>query len=149
VADDLPDRRAGLARPGALRGADTVTRLSVDATQNLSKGGLAMPWLLLTAAIALEVAATLSLKASDGLTKLIWAFPVAIGYLGAFVLLAQVLRLGMPVGVAYAVWAAAGIILTAILGSVLFAEPLTWTMAAGIVLISLGVILVETGGGHA
>lgn len=104
-----------------------------------------MVWLMLSGAIALEVAATLSLKASDGLTRGIWAIPVLIGYAGAFILLAQVLRHGMPIGAAYATWAAAGVVLTAILGAVLFGESIGWTAAAGFVLVAAGVVLVELG----
>lgn len=104
-----------------------------------------LPWFLLAGAIVLEVSATLSLRASDGLTNLAWVAPVALGYVGAFVLLAQVLRLGMPIGVAYAVWAAVGIAVTALAASAIFSEPLTWTMGLGIALIGLGVVLVESG----
>jgi small multidrug resistance pump len=102
-------------------------------------------WALLVSAIVLEVGATLSLRASDGSTRWVWVAPVAVGYVGAFVLLAQVLRLGIPVGVAYAVWAASGIVLTAVLAHFFFGDPFTWVMAAGIVLIGAGVVLVECG----
>jgi len=111
-----------------------------------------LAWLMLGGAILLEVLATLSLKASEGLTRWPWIIPVAGGYLGAFVLLSQVLRLGMRVGAAYATWAGAGVALTALLAWVVFGERLTWTMAAGLALIVVGVALVELGGspeGHA
>jgi small multidrug resistance pump len=104
------------------------------------------PWVLLAVAILMEVGATLALRASDGLTNWVWAIPVAIGYVGSLVLLALVLRLGMPVGVAYAVWAACGVVLTAVLSHFLFGEALTWVMAGGIALIGAGVALVELGG---
>lgn len=102
-------------------------------------------WLLLVVAITLEVGATLSLRASDGLTRWVWAIPVVVGYGGAFALLTLVLRLGMPVAVAYAVWAVGGIVLTAVLARVVFHEPLTWLMGVGIGLIGAGVIVLELG----
>ncbi|MEU5873566.1 multidrug efflux SMR transporter [Glycomyces sp. NPDC047369] len=105
-----------------------------------------IPWLLLTGAIVCEVGATLALRASDGLTRLVWLAPVAMGYLGAFALLSQVLRLGMPVGVAYGVWAASGVALTAALARLLFGDPFTWAMGAGVALIAAGVLLIELGG---
>jgi small multidrug resistance pump len=37
-------------------------------------------WLLLGAAIVLEVTATLSLRASEGLARWVWAIPIVIGY---------------------------------------------------------------------
>lgn len=104
-----------------------------------------LAWLYLSAAIVLEVTATLSLRASEGLTRWGWLIPIAIGYLGAFALLAQVLKLGIPVGVAYGVWAASGVALTALLAWAIFKEPLTWMMLVGIVLIALGVAFVELG----
>jgi small multidrug resistance pump len=103
-------------------------------------------WVLLVLAIVMEVGSTLALRASDGLTNWVWTIPVAIGYVGSLILLAQVLRLGMPVGVAYAVWAACGVVLTAVLSHIFFGESLTWVMAGGIALIGAGVALVELGG---
>jgi small multidrug resistance pump len=98
-------------------------------------------------AIAFEVGATLSLRASDGFANVVWILPVAVGYVAAFVLLAFVLKLGMPVGIAYGVWSAVGVALTAVLAHFLFDDPLTWRMAAGIVLIGAGVFLLELGSG--
>ncbi|WP_100810132.1 DMT family transporter [Microbacterium sp. BR1] len=103
-----------------------------------------MAWVMLAAAILLEVAATLSLKvAIDGKKR--WFIAVGVGYVSAFSLLAVSLSLGLPIGVAYGIWAATGVALTAILGRAIFREPLTWTMGAGIALIVAGVFLIELG----
>ncbi|WP_291038386.1 SMR family transporter [Herbiconiux sp.] len=104
-----------------------------------------MTWLLLAAAILLEVAATMSLRASEGLRKKRWIAPVAVFYLSAFGLLTVTLAAGMPVGIAYGIWAACGVALTAIGARVFFKERLTWRMGAGIVLIAIGVLLIELG----
>ena len=106
-----------------------------------------MAWVLLLAAIFLEVAATLSLRASEGFTKWVWSFPVAVGYIASFILLALVLKKGMPVGIAYGVWSGIGVAATAILGRFLFGDPFTPTMAVGVVLIGAGVFLLEFGSG--
>jgi small multidrug resistance pump len=98
---------------------------------------------LLIAAIATEVAATLSLRASQDHAA--WLVVVVIGYLGAFVLLTLVLRGGMAVGVAYGIWGAMGTASTAVLAAVLFGDAFTWPIAAGIGLIIAGVLLVELG----
>ncbi|ART69778.1 QacE family quaternary ammonium compound efflux SMR transporter [Mycobacterium dioxanotrophicus] len=100
-------------------------------------------WALLIAAIATEVAATLSLRASQDHAA--WLVVVVIGYLGAFVLLTLVLRGGMAVGVAYGIWGAMGTASTAVLAAVLFGDAFTWPIAAGIGLIIAGVLLVELG----
>ena len=105
-------------------------------------------WVLLAAAIALEVTGTLSLRASDGLSNLWPSVVTAVTYIGSFTMLAQVLKAGMPVGVAYGVWAGAGVALVAILGRMIFGDPLTWLMAAGFALIIAGVLLVEMGRPH-
>ena len=100
------------------------------------------------AAIASETTGTLSLKlASDG-RGLRWYCLVMAGYLGAFALLTLALTEGLPLGVAYGIWSAGGVAVTAIASRLLFSEPLTRTMVAGIVLIMAGVLLVELGSPH-
>ena len=106
-----------------------------------------MAWLFLTGAILFEVSATLSLRvASTG--RKTWFIGVAVGYLVAFTMLVLTLANGMPLGVAYGIWAAAGVALTAVLSKVLFDEPLTGLMGLGIILIVGGVLLIETGAAH-
>ena len=101
-------------------------------------------WALLGGAIAFEVAATLSLRASQDHSA--WLVVVVVaGYLAAFVLLTLVLRAGVPVGVAYGIWGAAGTAGTAVLAAALFGDPFTWPIVAGIGLIIAGVLLVEFG----
>ncbi|MBP2456911.1 small multidrug resistance pump [Clavibacter michiganensis] len=103
-----------------------------------------MAWLLLAIAIVTEVAATISLKlATDGQKR--WYAVVAVGYVTAFSMLAGALSLGLPIGVAYGIWAATGVALTAVLGRLIFRDPLTRTMLAGIALIIGGVLLIELG----
>jgi small multidrug resistance pump len=104
-----------------------------------------MTWLILAGAILTEVAATLSLRASEGLRKKRWIAPVAVFYVTAFSLLTLALANGMPVGIAYGIWAACGVALTAIGARVFFQEKLTWRMTAGIVLIAVGVFVIELG----
>ncbi|CDP81847.1 MULTISPECIES: DMT family transporter [Mycolicibacterium] len=100
-------------------------------------------WALLFAAVATEVSATLSLRASQDHSA--WLVLVVTGYLAAFVLLTLVLRAGMAVGVAYGIWGALGTAATAVLAAVLFGDPFTWPIVAGIGLIIAGVLLVELG----
>lgn len=106
-----------------------------------------MQWILLAVAILAEVGATLSLHAATGGSRR-WYVAVVAGYLAAFSLLAVVLALGMPLGIAYGLWAAAGVALTAVLSRVIFKEPFTWVMGLGVALIVGGVLLVETGAAH-
>ena len=69
---------------------------------------------------------------------------MVVGYLGSFVLLALALDAGMGIGVAYGIWTAVGVALTAVLSNLLFDEPLTrmmWAWAS--LLIAGGVVLLE------
>ncbi|MEW5014228.1 SMR family transporter [Clavibacter michiganensis subsp. michiganensis] len=100
-------------------------------------------WLLLGAAIVSEVAAALALQAAVDVPG--WYALVVAGYLTAFWFLTRVLKAGMAVGVAYGIWGASGVALTAVGATVLFGQPLTGLMILGLVLIVAGVLLVELG----
>lgn len=106
-----------------------------------------MQYVLLMAAIGCEVTGTLALRvAARG--RVVFYGVVVVGYVFAFTLLWASLRHGMPLGVAYGIWAAAGVALTAAASRLLFDEPLTPKMLAGIALIVVGVLLVELGAVH-
>jgi small multidrug resistance pump len=100
-------------------------------------------WVLLATAIVAEVAATLSLRASQD--HPVWLVVVVVGYALAFAGLTLVLREGVPVGVAYGIWGASGTAFTAVLAATMFGDPFTWPIAAGIGLIIAGVLFVEFG----
>lgn len=104
-----------------------------------------MTYLLLAGAIALEVTGTVSLRLSEGFTRLVPSIVVVVAYLGAIVALAQVLARGVPVGVAYAIWSAAGVALIALVGTVVFREQLTWVQLGGLMLVVAGVAALELG----
>ena len=103
-------------------------------------------WLTLAGGIILEVGATLAMRASDGFRKRAWIIPVVIGYVASFTLVSMTLSMGMPVGIAYGVWSACGVAMVAVLGRLLFDEPLTPRMVAGIALIIGGVLTIELTG---
>ncbi|WP_019806589.1 DMT family transporter [Saccharomonospora halophila] len=102
-------------------------------------------YVLLAVAIAAEVTGTVSLKLSDGFSKLLPSLVVIVSYGLAFVLLGRVLALGMPVGVAYAVWAALGVALVALIGALFLGETMNVPMILGLLLVIGGVVLLELG----
>jgi len=104
-----------------------------------------MPWVLLIAAIATEVASTLALRGSDGFSRLAPSIITIVGYIASFILLALVLK-SLPVGIVYAIWSAVGIALVAILGRFIFGDPVPPLAAVGMVLIVGGVALVGFSG---
>lgn len=104
-------------------------------------------WLLLALAIVTEVSATLCLRnAANG--KRLWYLWVGLGYIIAFTLLSFTLQAGMNLGVAYGIWAATGVALTALGSKIFFKEQLTPVMIAGLALIIGGVLLIELGATH-
>ncbi|MBC3189816.1 multidrug efflux SMR transporter [Pseudonocardia sp. C8] len=106
-------------------------------------------WGWLALAIGAEVTATLSLRASDGFSRLLPSLVTVAGYATAFWGLSQALSRGMALGIAYGVWAAAGVALVALIGAFFLGESLTWVQAAGIVLVIGGVLALELGGSSA
>ena len=108
-----------------------------------------MAYLFLSAAILFEVIATSFLRFTAGERAAWWSYPVVIvGYVLAFVALALALGRGIPLGIAYAVWAGVGGVLVARVSRFAFAESLTGVQLIGIGLVVAGVVLLELGGGH-
>ncbi|MEU7633663.1 multidrug efflux SMR transporter [Nocardia sp. NPDC049220] len=107
-----------------------------------------MTLLLLVFAIASEVTATVSLKYSDGFSKVAPSIAVVIGYGAAFFFLSRVLMRGMPIGVAYGIWSAVGVAAIALIGVLFLNERLTLVQVGGIGLVILGVLALELGGVH-
>lgn len=105
-----------------------------------------MAWLMLLLAIAGETMATLSLKASDGFSRLWPSVLVVIGYGAAFVLMAFALKT-LNVGVTYAIWSGVGTITAAIGGALLFGERLTPVAVAGIVVVIIGIVMITVAQG--
>ena len=99
-------------------------------------------WLLLGPAVLVEVTASLALKGALEHPAL---YVVVVGYLSGFVLLSAILRTGMALGVAYGIWGASGVALTAVGSHLIFGEPITTLMAIGIIVIIAGVLCVELG----
>src|SRR5882672_2522303 len=96
-------------------------------------------WVVLAAAIACEVAGTIFMKLSDSLTRWVWIPPMLITYVLALLGLALALRT-IEVGVAYAVWAASGTLLIALVGIVFFGESMSLIKVVAIVLVIAGVV---------
>lgn len=103
-----------------------------------------MHWLLLIAAIVAEVIATSLLKVSAGFTKLWPSVGTVLGYVASFYLLSLVLRY-VPLGTAYAIWAAAGTVAIALVGVLVYSERLTFLQIIGILLTAGGVALINIG----
>ena len=98
-----------------------------------------MPWLYLLAAGMCEVGWAVGLKYTNGFSRLGPSVFTVITMVVSFVFLAQALR-HIPMGTAYAFWTGIGVVGTAILGVVLFAEPATFPRIGCIALIVTGIV---------
>ena len=96
----------------------------------------------LGAAIVLEVSGSALLKVSEQFTRL-WP---TLGMLVCFILSLYCLSLALkavPLGVAYAVWAGLGIVLTALVSVVVFRMSLDLWAMVGIAMIVSGVLVMN------
>ncbi|MBJ7313189.1 DMT family transporter [Rugamonas sp. CCM 8940] len=101
-----------------------------------------MNWFFLAVAIVAEVIATSALKASEGFSKLLPSTLVVLGYGIAFYMLSRVLS-AIPVGIAYAIWSGAGIVLVSLVGWFLYKQRLDFPAMLGIGLIIAGVVVMQ------
>lgn len=105
------------------------------------KGTVATYGILLIAIIA-ETFATSSLNASKQFTKLLPTLCAVAGYVVSFYAFSHVLKT-MPVGIAYAIWCALGIVLISIIGAVYFKQSLDMPACVGLGLIIAGVVVIN------
>lgn len=98
-----------------------------------------MAWLYLLLAGGFEIAFALTLKASEGFTRVIPSVATLVTGVASVVILSQALRT-LPVGTGYAAWTGIGAVGSVVLGMVLFDEPADLTRVLSIALIIAGVI---------
>lgn len=101
-----------------------------------------MPYLFLALAIVCEVFATSALKACDGFTRLAPSVLVVIGYVAAFFFLSLALR-HVSIGVAYAIWSGAGIVLISLAAWLVYGQRLDVPAMLGMGLIVAGVAVIQ------
>ena len=98
-----------------------------------------MPWILLSAAILLEVAGITAMKLFRGFAELIPSVAVPVFYvLSAAAVIMALKRLDLSV--TYAIWSGVGTALAAMIGIAYFREPLTLFKMASLLLVVLGVV---------
>ena len=101
-----------------------------------------MHYLYLTLAIVLEVLATALLGKSEGFTKWLFAVGSLLSYGVCFYFLSLALK-NIPLGVAYAIWSGVGIVLTAIVGILVFKSKIDLPFILGALLIIAGVVVIN------
>ena len=105
-----------------------------------------MAWTLLIIAGLFETAWAVGLKYTEGFTRLVpslltgAAIVVSMGLLG-------IAARDLPIGTAYAVWVGIGALGAAILGVLLFAEPVTLARAGFLVMLLVAIVGLRLTGG--
>ncbi|RAS37172.1 DMT family transporter [Paraburkholderia bryophila] len=100
------------------------------------------PYALLGVAIVAEVIATSAMRASEGFSRLVPSAVVVIGYGIAFYCLSLTLK-SIPVGIVYAVWSGAGIVLITLVALVLYRQVPDLPAIIGLGLIIAGVAVLN------
>lgn len=99
-------------------------------------------YLMLFLAIVTEVLGTMFLVKSQQFSRLVPTLAMAAFYILSMYLLSQAIRT-LPIGLAYAIWAGLGIVLTALIGIFVFRQPLDLPGMIGMTMIVGGVIVVN------
>lgn len=110
-----------------------------------------MHWsILLAIAICSEIFGTSMLKLSQGFSKPLPSVGVIVGFGVAFYCLSLALK-HIPLGMTYAIWSGVGLVLTAMIGVIVFNEKIDMWGVFGIGLIVAGVVVLNVlskMGGH-
>ena len=101
-----------------------------------------MKWIFLLIAISGELVGTSALKSAEGFTKIGPSIVSVLGYVIAFYFLSLTLK-DIPVGIAYAMWSAIGIILVSIIGYFMYGQKLDTPAMIGIGFIVVGVVIMN------
>ncbi|MDK7375110.1 MULTISPECIES: multidrug efflux SMR transporter [Weeksella] len=99
-------------------------------------------FLYLASAILFETFATSILKKTENFTKPFPSvlFVVFMGF--SFYMLSLALK-GIPIGIAYAIWSAVGIIFISLIGFFVYKEKLDFPAVLGILFIIVGVVIIN------
>lgn len=106
-----------------------------------------MSWVILFFAIVFEVAGTLTLKFTEGMTRL-WPTVLMFAFYLVSLFGLSVAVSKIPVGTAYAVWSGVGTLMVALLGAFWLKEEVTVLRSASMLLIVIGVAGLYLTGSH-
>jgi len=98
-----------------------------------------MRWLFLVLSIFLEAAGTTCMKLSEGFTRTIPSVLIWVFYGVSFTLFVFVLKKGISLSIAYALWAGVGTTLIVLVGIFYFKEPVSILKVLFLSLIIVGV----------
>ena len=106
-----------------------------------------MSWAILFFAIVFEVAGTLTLKFTEGMTRL-WPTVLMFAFYLVSLFGLSVAVSKIPVGTAYAVWSGVGTLMVAVLGIIWLKEEVTVLRSVSMLLVVIGVAGLYLTGSH-
>ena len=98
-----------------------------------------MSWVLLIAAICMEVCGTTCMKLSQGFTKIVPSVLIFVFYAASFTLMTFAIK-KLDLSLTYAIWSGVGTFLIAVIGLFWFKEPMPLLKVISMVLVIAGVI---------
>ena len=101
-----------------------------------------MAFFYLLIAILAEVIATSAMKASDGFSQLRPSVITIIGYAFAIYFLSLTMK-SIPVGITYALWSGAGIILVSLVGFFYYKQHLDLAAVIGLGFMIVGILIIN------
>ncbi len=105
------------------------------------------PWVVLAAAIVVEVAGTICLKfasiATTPADRILPGIGVAVFYGSTLVLMAIAMK-SLDASTTYVVWSGAGMALITVASVFLFKESFDWVKLAGIAFVAVGVMVLHS-----
>ncbi|KJV40957.1 DMT family transporter [Acinetobacter brisouii] len=101
-----------------------------------------MAFLYLLIAILAEVIATSSMKASDGFSQLLPSGITILGYAFAIYFLSLTMK-SIPIGITYALWSGAGIILVSLVGFFYYKQHLDVAAVIGLAFMIAGIMIIN------
>jgi quaternary ammonium compound-resistance protein SugE len=102
----------------------------------------AMAWIILFLAGVLEIIWALSMKQSDGFTRLVPSVITLVALAGSLVLLAISMK-ALPLGTAYAIWTGIGAVGAFAVGVIVLGEELNAARVVAALLIVGGLVLMK------
>lgn len=99
-------------------------------------------YIFLFVAIIFEVVATSLIKTSNGFTNILPTVSLLALYGAAFYLLSLAVKT-IPIGISYAIWSGAGIVIIALVGIFFFKQHLDVPAVLGISLIMAGCLIIN------
>lgn len=99
-------------------------------------------YIFLICAILFEVIGTSFLKKTEQFSKPIPTLIFIISMMASFYMLSHALK-GIPIGIAYAIWSAFGIVLISLIGYFVYRQNLDLPAIIGVIFIMVGVVIIN------